>query len=270
MAILKFKPVTPSRRHLVLTSKKSLWKGKPLKTLTVGQHSTGGRNNIGRSTCIGKSRKKTYRMIDFIRKDSVKSQVVRLEYDPNRSAHIALLKHDNNSNSYILAPNGIGKMVSSGNKTELEIGNCMQLRYIPVGTAIHNIEMKPGKGGQIARSAGSYATISNKEGNKVYLKMRSGEVRILEADCKGTIGIVSNIDHQNIKHGKAGRKRWLGHRPKVRGVAKNPVDHPHGGGEGKSSRGRHPVNKNGLPTKGYKTRKNKRTNKLIFKSRHKT
>jgi large subunit ribosomal protein L2 len=273
MAIINFNPTTPSQRNLVLVNKRSLWRGSSLKALTVGINSSGGRNNVGKVTVAGRSRgvKKNYRIIDFKRLKSIEAIVERIEYDPNRSSHIALLKYQDGEYSYIISPDGIvvGDKVISSENTEIKVGNCLALKNIPTGTPIHNVEMKIGKGGQIARSAGSYAVVVNKDNKKAYLKMRSGEIRIVESDCKGTIGVVSNLDNKNIKHGKAGRRRWLGFRPKVRGVAMNPVDHPHGGGEGKTSGGRHPVNKNGLPTKGYRTRDNKRTDKFIFKSRHK-
>jgi large subunit ribosomal protein L2 len=273
MAIINFNPVTPSQRNLVLVDKKSLWRGSSLKSLTIGKHSKGGRSNIGKATVAGRSRgvKKKYRVIDYKRNKPFEAVIERLEYDPNRSAHIALLKYSDGEYSYIIAPDAVsvGDKLISSHDAEIKSGNCLPLKNIPSGTTVHNVEMKIGKGGQLARSAGSYAVLINKDNKKAYLRMRSGEVRIVEADCKATIGIVSNLDNKNIKLGKAGRKRWMGRRPKVRGVAMNPVDHPHGGGEGKSSGGRHPVNKNGLLTKGYKTRNNKRTDKFIFKNRNK-
>ena len=273
MAVVNFNPTTPSRRTLVLVNKKFLWKGSSLKRLTVGKKNSGVRNNIGRITVSGRGGgvKRKYRIIDFKRLFCSEAIVERIEYDPNRTSYIALLKHSDHTFSYIISPEGlqIGDIVSSSLNAEIKIGNCLLLKNVPNGTLIHNVEMKPGKGGQIARSAGSYATIINKDDSNIYLRMRSGEVKIINSYCKGTIGIVSNMDNKNIKYGKAGRKRWLGYRSTVRGVAMNPVDHPHGGGEGKSSGGRHPVNKNGLPTKGYRTRNNKRTDKFIFKSRHK-
>jgi large subunit ribosomal protein L2 len=215
--------------------------------------------------------KKRYRVVDFKRNENLYAVVERIEYDPNRSANIALLRYTDDKLSYIIAPEKleIGSRVISSSSADIEIGNCLPLKNIPVGSLINSIELKPRKGAQLARSAGSFATIVNKDFGKVSLKLRSGEVRIVESECKATIGIVSNADNKNIKLGKAGRKRWLGFRPKVRGVAKNPVDHPHGGGEGKTSGGRHPVTPWGKPTKGYKTRNNKRTDKYISKSRHK-
>ena len=273
MALIKYNPTTPSQRQLILVDKKHLWKGKPKKELTTINHSKGGRNNLGRITVFGKSKgtKKKYRIIDFKRSRDTVATVERLEYDPNRSAHIALIKYDDGKYSYIIVPEGIkaaDTVVSSPN-AEIKIGNCLPLKNIPVGTLVHNVELKPAKGGQLARSAGTSVTIVNKDAGKVSIKLSSGEVRIVEAACKATIGVISNADNKNIKLGKAGRKRWLGLRPKVRGVAKNPVDHPHGGGEGKSSGGRHPVTPWGKPTKGFRTRNNKRTDKFIIKSRHK-
>ena len=273
MALINYNPVTPSQRQLVLVDKSGLWKGAPIKGLVKGKNSSGGRNNLGRITVYGKSRgaKKKYRIIDFKRTKELSATVERFEYDPNRSANIALIKYDDNEYSYIIALENlkIGDKIISSNSAEIAIGNCMQLKNIPVGIVISNIELKPNKGAQLARSAGTSATIVNKDSGKVSIKLRSGEVRIVEGECKATIGAVSNADKKNVKLGKAGRKRWLGFRPKVRGVAKNPVDHPHGGGEGKTSGGRHPVSAWGKPTKGFKTRNNKRTDKFIIKSRHK-
>ena len=273
MALINYNPVTPSQRQLVLVDKSGLWKGAPIKGLVKGKNSSGGRNNLGRITVYGKSRgaKKKYRIIDFKRTKELSATVERFEYDPNRSANIALIKYDDNEYSYIIALENlkIGDKIISSNSAEIAIGNCMQLKNIPVGIVISNIELKPNKGAQLARSAGTSATIVNKDSGKVSIKLRSGEVRIVEGECKATIGTVSNADKKNVKLGKAGRKRWLGFRPKVRGVAKNPVDHPHGGGEGKTSGGRHPVSAWGKPTKGVKTRNNKRTDKFIIKSRHK-
>ncbi|MBY0580290.1 MAG: 50S ribosomal protein L2 [Rickettsiales bacterium] len=273
MALINYNPVTPSQRQLVLVDKSGLWKGAPIKGLVKGKNSSGGRNNLGRITVYGKSRgaKKKYRIIDFKRTKELSATVERFEYDPNRSANIALIKYDDNEYSYIIALENlkIGDKIVSSNSAEIAIGNCMQLKNIPVGIVISNIELKPNKGAQLARSAGASATIVNKDSGKVSIKLRSGEVRIVEGECKATIGTVSNADKKNVKLGKAGRKRWLGFRAKVRGVAKNPVDHPHGGGEGKTSGGRHPVSAWGKPTKGFKTRNNKRTDKFIIKSRHK-
>ena len=273
MALINYNPVTPSQRQLVLVDKSGLWKGDPVKSLVKGKNTKGGRNNLGRITVFGKSRgaKKKYRVIDFKRSKQLSATVERFEHDPNRSANIALIKYSDNEYSYIIALENlkVGDKVVSSNSAEIAVGNCMQLKNIPVGIIISNVELKPKKGAQLARSAGSFATIVNKDSGKVSIKLRSGEVRMVEGECKATIGVVSNVDKKNVKLGKAGRKRWLGFRPKVRGVAKNPVDHPHGGGEGKTSGGRHPVSAWGKPTKGFKTRNNKRTDKFIIKSRHK-
>ena len=273
MALINYNPVTPSQRQLVLVDKSGLWKGSPIKSLVKGKNTKGGRNNLGRITVFGKSRgtKKKYRIIDFKRSKELSATVERFEHDPNRSANIALIKYSDNEYSYIIALENlkIGDKIISSDSAEIAVGNCMQLKNIPVGIIISNIELKPKKGAQLARSAGSFATIVNKDSGKVSIKLRSGEVRMVEGECKATIGVVSNVDKKNVKLGKAGRKRWLGFRPKVRGVAKNPVDHPHGGGEGKTSGGRHPVSAWGKPTKGFKTRNNKRTDKFIIKSRHK-
>jgi large subunit ribosomal protein L2 len=273
MALINYNPVTPSQRQLVLVDKSGLWKGDPIKSLVKGKNTKGGRNNLGRITVFGKSRgaKKKYRVIDFKRSKELSATVERFEHDPNRSANIALIKYSDNEYSYIIALENlkIGDEIISSDSAEIAVGNCMQLKNIPVGIIISNIELKPKKGAQLARSAGSFATIVNKDSGKVSIKLRSGEVRMVEGECKATIGVVSNVDKKNVKLGKAGRKRWLGFRPKVRGVAKNPVDHPHGGGEGKTSGGRHPVSAWGKPTKGFKTRNNKRTDKFIMKSRHK-
>lgn len=273
MALVHYNPVTPSQRQLVLVDKSVLWKGSPVKNLVRGNNSKGGRNNQGRITVHGKSRgaKKKYRIIDFKRSKEMVAIVERFEYDPNRSANIALIKYSDNQYSYIIALENlkIGDRIISSSSAEIAVGNCMQLKNIPVGIMVSNVELRPGRGAQLARSAGSFVTIVNKDSGKVSIRLRSGEVRVVEGECKATIGVVSNADKKNIKLGKAGRKRWLGFRPKVRGVAKNPVDHPHGGGEGKTSGGRHPVSAWGKPTKGFKTRNNKRTDKFIIKSRHK-
>ena len=273
MALITFNPTTPSNRNTILVNKRSLWSGNPVKTLTTANHGRRARNSSGRITVQGRSRgvKKKYRIIDFKRNSEMECVVERIEHDPNRSSHIALVRYKNKSISYIIAPDklSVGDTLTSSSTAEIKIGNCLALGNIPTGTIVHNIEMKAGKGGQIARSAGSFATIINKDDDKVHIRMRSGEVRYVESSCKATIGIVSNLDNKNIKYGKAGRKRWLGFNPKVRGVAKNPVDHPHGGGEGKTSGGRHPVNKNGKLAKGFRTRNNKRTDKYILRSRHK-
>ncbi len=274
MALKLYKPTTPSMRRTVSVDRSGLWKGKPEKTLLLANPSTGGRNNHGRITAWkkGGGLKNKYRIIDFKRsKDDVIAIVQRLEYDPNRSAFIALVKYDDGALAYIIAPQKLvvgDKVVSSSHGADVRIGNAMPIKSVPVGTVIHNVELKPGKGGQLARAAGSYAQLVSKDANYAMIKLRSGEVRTVLSSCRATIGAVSNPDNQNIVLGKAGRKRWLGIRPTVRGVAMNPVDHPHGGGEGKTSGGRHPVTPWGKPTKGKKTRKNKRTDKYIVSSRH--
>ena len=272
MGLKTFKSYTKSTRGTVLVSKNNLWKGKPLKSLSFGKISSGGRNNQGRITSRSKGagHKNKHRQIDFYRKkDDVKASVERIEYDPNRSAYIALIKYDDGLMNYILAPNNlkIGDKIISGKNKEIKIGNCMPLSDIPAGTDIHNIELTPNSGGKIARSAGSSAQISGTDSNYCIVKLGSGEVRKIINTAKATIGVVSNADHQNIKIGKAGRNRWKGKRPSVRGVAMNPVDHPHGGGEGKTSGGRSPVSPWGQSAKGLKTRNNKRTNKFIISRR---
>jgi large subunit ribosomal protein L2 len=273
MALITYNPTTSSRRHLVLTNKSKLWRGKPMKNLAKGLSSSGGRNNKGRITVTGRSRgaKKKYRLLDFKRKKTLEATVVRIEYDPNRSAHIALIKFSDGQYSYITALEKmhIGDKILSSASQDIAIGNCMDVINIPVGTLVNSLELKPGKGAQIARSAGTFAKIVSKDSSNVSIQLSSGEVRVVLGTCKATIGVVSNADNKNIKLAKAGRKRWMGYRPKVRGVAKNPVDHPHGGGEGRTSGGRHPVNVNGKPTKGFRTRNNKCTDKYILKSRHK-
>ena len=274
MALKIFKSYTKSTRGTVLVDRKNLWKGKSLKSLTIGKHSTGGRNNLGRITSRSKGagHKQKYREIDFYRKkDNLKAKIERIEYDPNRSAHVALIKYEDGLMSYILAPNKIkiGDEVVSGKNKEIEIGNCMPLSDIPTGTDIHNIELYPNGGGKLARSAGSSAQISGLDENYCIIKLSSGEIRKIINTARATIGSVSNTDHQNIKIGKAGRNRWKGRRPSVRGVAMNPVDHPHGGGEGKTSGGRSPVSPWGQSAKGLKTRNNKSTNKFIILRRKK-
>ncbi|MDK9721759.1 MAG: 50S ribosomal protein L2 [Rhodospirillales bacterium] len=274
MALKNFKPSTPAQRQLVLVDRSGLWKGKPEKTLTEGKTSSGGRNNHGRITVRfrGGGHKQSYRLIDFKRtKQDLPATVERLEYDPNRTAFIALVKYEDGTVSYILAPQrlSVGDVVLSGDKADIKPGNCMPLKNMPVGTIIHNIELKPGKGGQMARSAGTYAQLVGKDGGQAQIKLMSGELRLVSGECKATVGAVSNPDQQNISLGKAGRQRWLGKRPHVRGVAMNPIDHPHGGGEGRTSGGRHPVTPWGKPTKGKKTRNNKRTDGMIVRSRHK-
>ncbi len=275
MALKTFRPTTPSQRQLVLTDHSMLHKGDPVKTLTEGLSKKGGRNNLGRITARrrGGGHKRRYRIIDFKRrKFDMPATVERLEYDPNRSAHIALVQYEDGEQAYILAPQrvGPGDKVVAGDKVDVQPGNAMPMRNIPVGTIIHNIEMKVGKGGQIARSAGTYAQLVGKDAGYALLKLGSGEQRMIRAECMATIGAVSNPDQKNINLGKAGRKRWLGKRPQVRGVAMNPVDHPHGGGEGRTSGGRHPVTPWGKPTKGHKTRSNKKTDGLIVRRRRKT
>lgn len=273
MALRQYSPVTPSQRHLVLVSD-NLWKGKPFKPLTVGLKKTGGRNNFGHITTrhIGGGHKQRYRIIDFKRdRRDVEAVVERIEYDPNRTANIALIKYTDGTYSYIIAPQkvAIGHTVISSDTAEVKPGNCLPISKIPAGTIIHNVELKPGKGGQIARSAGSFAQILGKDTEYAQIRLRSGEVRKVLVSCYATIGTVSNPDHQNEKYGKAGRMVWKGKRPTVRGVAMNPVDHPHGGGEGKTSGGRHPVTPWGVSTKGKRTRSNKATSKFIVKSRYK-
>jgi large subunit ribosomal protein L2 len=275
MALKSYKPVTPSLRQLVIVDRHGLWKGKPLKALTRGKSSTGGRNNHGHITSyhMGGGHKRRLRTIDFKRrKFDVTATVERLEYDPNRSGFIALIKYADGELSYILAPQRVkaGDEVVSGERVDIKPGNAMPLGNMPVGTIVHNIEMKKGRGGQLARSAGTYAQLVVKDAGYAQLKLSSGEVRLVPAECLATVGAVSNPDNQNIVIGKAGRQRWLGRRPHVRGVAMNPVDHPHGGGEGKTSGGRHPVTPWGKPTKGKKTRTNKTTDKYIIRRRRAT
>jgi large subunit ribosomal protein L2 len=273
MALKKFNPTTPGRRGLVLVDRSMLWKGKPERSLTEGLSNKAGRNNNGRITARrrGGGHKRRYRVIDFKRlKFGVEAIVERLEYDPNRTAFIALIKYSDDQLSYILAPQrlNVGDKVISGDAEDIKPGNAMPMQNIPVGTIIHNIEMKTGKGGQIARSAGTYAQIIGKDQGYAQLRLSSGELRLVRSECMATIGAVSNPDQQNIKLGKAGRNRWLGKRPSVRGVAMNPIDHPHGGGEGRTSGGRHPVTPWGKPTKGKRTRSNKKTDRLIMRRRH--
>ncbi|MDY8110691.1 50S ribosomal protein L2 [Fulvimarina sp. 2208YS6-2-32] len=274
MALKNFKPNTPSQRQLVIVDRSGLWKGKPVKHLTEGLSNKGGRNNTGRITARyqGGGHKRTYRMIDFKRRKlDMSATVERLEYDPNRTAFIALIRYEDGEVSYILAPQRLaaGDQVVSG-KTGIDVkpGNAMPLSAMPVGTIVHNVEMKPEKGGQIARSAGAYAQLVGRDPAMAILRLNSGEQRLVPSSCFATVGAVSNPDHGNINLGKAGRKRWLGKRPHVRGVVMNPVDHPHGGGEGRTSGGRHPVSPWGKPTKGKRTRSNKSTDKYIMRSRH--
>ncbi len=273
MALKKFNPTTPSQRGLVVVDRGELYKGRPEKTLTEGLKSKGGRNNLGRITMRrrGGGAKNLYRVVDFKRrKVDIEAKVERLEYDPNRTAFIALIKYLDGDLAYILAPQRlkVGDRVIAGDKVDVKPGNAMPLRSIPVGTIIHNVELKPGKGGAIARAAGNYAQLVGRDGPLSQIRLQSGEVRLAPSECMATIGAVSNPDHLNETVGKAGRQRLKGNRPSVRGVAMNPIDHPHGGGEGRTSGGRHPVTPWGKPTKGRKTRKNKRTQKMILRSRH--
>ncbi len=272
MPIKKFKPTSPGRRQMEVLISPEITTTKPYKPLTEGKKRSGGRNNTGRVSIWhrGGGHKRRYRVIDFKRdKDGVPGRVATIEYDPNRSANIALIHYADGEKRYIIAPLGlrVGQQVISSPDADIVVGNCLPLKNIPVGTTVHNIELRPGKGGQLARSAGASAQILAKEGRYAHLRLPSGEVRLVLVECRATIGQVGNIDHANVSIGKAGRTRWLGRRPVVRGVAMNPVDHPHGGGEGKSSGGRHPVTPWGVPTKGHKTRKNPRTDRFIVRRR---
>lgn len=273
MGVKEYKPTTPGQRQLVQTDRSGLWRGKPVKSLTAGLPQKGGRNNNGRITSFhrGGGHKRCYRVIDFKRtKFDVPARVERLEYDPNRSAFIALLRYDDGLLSYVLAPGllRVGDKVVAGIKVDVKPGNAMPLRSIPAGSVVHNVELQPGKGGQLARSAGASVQLIGRDGAYARLRLTSGEIRRVRAECMATIGAVSNADHASASLGKAGRKRWLGRRPVVRGVAMNPVDHPLGGGEGRSSGGRHPVTPWGKPTKGHRTRnKNSRTDRLIIHRR---
>jgi large subunit ribosomal protein L2 len=274
MAIVKCKPTSPGRRHLVKVVNKELHKGKPYAPLLDTKSKSGGRNNNGRITVrhIGGGHKQHYRIVDFKRtKDGIPAKVERIEYDPNRSANIALVLYADGERRYILAPKGVsaGDAIQSGVDAPIKAGNTLPLRNMPLGSVIHAIELKPGKGAQIARAAGTYAQLVAKDGAYVTVRLRSGEMRKIEADCRATLGEIGNAEHMLRNLGKAGASRWRGVRPTVRGVAMNPVDHPHGGGEGKSSGGRHPVSPWGVPTKGYKTRSNKRTDKFIVRRRTK-
>jgi large subunit ribosomal protein L2 len=274
MALKHYKPVTPGLRQLIQVDRSELWKGKPVKQLTEGLTKTGGRNNKGRITTrhIGGGHARRYRLIDFKRrKFNVEATIERLEYDPNRTAFIALITYKDGTQAYILAPQRIkkGDIVVAGDKVDVKPGNAMLIKNIPVGTIVHNVEMKPGKGGQLARSAGASVQIVGRDTGVVQVKLSSGEVRIVPQECMATVGAVSNADHANEQLGKAGRNRWKGVRPSVRGVVMNPVDHPHGGGEGKSSGGRHPVTPWGKGTKGTKTRNNKRTDRWIVRRANK-
>ncbi|WP_286264756.1 50S ribosomal protein L2 [Thalassotalea atypica] len=274
MAIVKCKPTSPGRRHVVKVVNSELHKGKPYAPLLDTKSKTGGRNNTGRITVrhVGGGHKHHYRLIDFKRtKDGIPAKVERLEYDPNRSANIALVLYADGERRYILAPKGLtaGDTIQSGIDAPIKAGNTLPLRNTPLGSVVHAIELKPGKGAQIARAAGTYAQLVAKDGAYVTLRLRSGEMRKIEADCRATLGEIGNAEHMLRSLGKAGATRWRGVRPTVRGVAMNPVDHPHGGGEGRTSGGRHPVSPWGVPTKGYKTRKNKRTDKFIVRRRTK-
>lgn len=273
MALRKYKPVTPGLRQLVLVDRSALYKGAPVKTLTEGLTKSGGRNNTGRITSFRKSggHKRAYRIIDFKRRKlEVEGTVERIEYDPNRTAFIALIDYTDGEKAYILAPQrlAVGDKVIAAASADVKPGNAMPMSAMPVGTLVHNVELKLGRGGSVARSAGSYAQIAGRDGAYVILRLNSGEQRLVLSSCFATVGAVSNPDHMNISLGKAGRSRWLGIKPSVRGVAMNPIDHPHGGGEGRTSGGRHPVTPWGKPTKGKKTRSNKATNKFIVSSRH--
>lgn len=270
MALKTYKPTTPGQRQLTLIDRSELYKGKPVKALTEGLTKSGGRNNYGRITLRfrGGGHKRSYRLIDFKRrKFDVVATVERLEYDPNRTAFIALINYADGEQAYILAPQKlkVGDSVVAGEKTDVKPGNAMMLKNVPVGTFLHNVEMKPGKGGQMARSAGTFVQLVGRDAGYAQLKLASGEMRVVPAECMATVGAVSNPDHMNQSLGKAGRVRWKGRRPHNRGVVMNPVDHPHGGGEGKTSGGRHPVSPWGQPTKGFKTRKNKATDKFIIR-----
>lgn len=276
MALKTYKPTTASQRGLVLVDRSELWKGQPRKELTEGQSKSGGRNNFGRLTNFrtGGGHKRKYRVIDFKRrKFDVPATVERLEYDPNRTAFIALIKYVDGEYAYILAPQRLkvgDKVISSQSSQDVNPGNAMPLKNVPIGSLVHNIELKPAKGGQMARSAGAYAQLIGRDQGFAQLRLGSGELRMVDGECMATIGAVSNADHQNAIIGKAGRKRWMGRRPVVRGVAMNPIDHPHGGGEGRTSGGRHPVTPWGQPTKGYKTRsKKKPSSRLIIRRRKK-
>ena len=274
MALKSFKPYTKSTRGTILIDRAGLWKGKPYKTLTSVKNASKGRNNFGRITSRnhGGGHKQKYRQIDFYRrKFDTFAEVERIEYDPNRTCYIMLVKFEDNQKFYYLAPQGIkvGDKIKNGSNAEIKVGNCLPLQNIPVGIDVHNVELQPGAGGKIARSAGTSVTISGIDGNYSLIKMTSGEVRKIDSRSMATIGVLSNPDKKNIKIGKAGRSRWLGRRPHTRGVVMNPVDHPHGGGEGKSAGGRHPVSPQGQSAKGLKTRNNKRTEKFIVRRRKK-
>ena len=273
MALKQYKPTSPSMRQLVTVDRSGLWKGQPVKRLTEGLSKSGGRNNAGRMTVRhrGGGHKRTYRMVDFKRrKFDVAGTIERLEYDPNRTAFIALVTYEDGEQAYILAPQrlAVGDRVLAAERVDVKPGNAAPLRSIPVGTLVHNVELKEKGGGKIARSAGTFAQVIGRDSDYTQIRLNSGEIRAVRSGCMASIGAVSNPDHQNTNEGKAGRGRWKGRRPHVRGVAMNPVDHPHGGGEGRTSGGRHPVTPWGKPTKGRKTRSNKATTKFIVRSRH--
>lgn len=273
MALKSYNPTSPAQRGLILVDRSKLWKGKPVKALTEGKSKSGGRNNMGHVTSrgIGGGHKQRYRIVDFKRRKwDMAGTVERMEYDPNRTAFIALIRYEDGTQTYILAPQrlAVGDTVVAGKKTDVKPGNAMELSQMPVGTIVHNIEMKPGKGGQIARAAGTYAQVVGRDRGLVIVRLNSGEQRYIRGDCMGSVGAVSNPDNGNQNLAKAGRNRWAGKKPLTRGVAKNPVDHPHGGGEGRTSGGRHPVTPWGKPTKGARTRNNKRTDGMIIRSRH--
>ena len=273
MALKHYNPTSPGRRGLILVDRSSLFKGRPLKALTEGLRKSGGRNNMGHATArgIAGGHKQLYRIVDFKRRTwDVTATVERLEYDPNRSAFIALVKYPDGNQQYIIAPQrlAVGDVVTAGKKVDVKPGNAMEIGSVPVGTIVHNVELKPGKGGQMARAAGAFVQVVGRDKGMVIIRLISGEQRYVRSECMATVGAVSNPDNSNTNLGKAGRNRWLGHRPLTRGVAKNPVDHPHGGGEGRTSGGRHPVTPWGKPTKGAKTRSNKSTDRMIIRSRH--
>ena len=273
MALKSYKPTTPGQRGLVLIDRSELWKGRPVKTLTEGLTKTGGRNNTGRVTMWhkGGGAKRLYRVVDFKRrKFDVSATVERIEYDPNRTAFIALIRYDDGEQAYIIAPQrlAIGDKVVAAARADIKPGNAMPFSGMPIGTIVHNVELKPGKGGQLARSAGTYAQLVGRDQGYAQIRLGSGELRMVLDGCIATVGAVSNPDHMNQNLGKAGRKRHMGWRPHVRGVAMNPIDHPHGGGEGRTSGGRTPVTPWGKDTKGTRTRKNKATDKYIIRTRH--
>ena len=273
MALNTYKPTSAGRRQLILVDKSELYKGKPEKSLTKGISKTGGRDNFGHVTSrrVGGGHKRSYRVIDFkLKKFYIDATVERIEYDPNRTAFIALISYNDGEKAYILAPQRLkaGDKIISASKADIKPGNAMPLKNMPVGTIVHNVELRAGKGGQLVRSAGCYAQVVGKDAGYVQLKLNSGELRIVREECLATVGAVSNPDNQNVSLSKAGRARWMGKRPVSRGVAMNPVDHPLGGGEGRTSGGRHPVTPWGKPTKGAKTRSNKKTDRFIMRSRH--